>query len=72
MVTGGYLFPVGSSNADSTASRMVDSFRPLILQFPDDIGATRVATVDYVQQLSADLVQWPDDGMVVDGVGAVR
>jgi hypothetical protein len=69
VVTGGYLFPVGSSNADSTASRMVDSFRPLILQFPDDIGATRVATVDYVQQLSADLVQWPDNGMVVDGVG---
>ncbi len=69
VVTGGYLFPVGSANADETASRMVDSFRPLILQFPDDLGATRVATVDYVQQLSADLVQWPEDGMVVDGVG---
>ncbi len=69
VVTGGYLFPVGSANSDSTASRMVDSFRPLILQFPDDLGATRVATVDYVQQLSADLVQWPEDGMVVDGVG---
>ncbi len=69
VVTGGYLFPVGIAKGDSTTARVVDSFRPLILQFSDDLGITRMVTVDYVQQLSANLVQWPDEGIVVDGYG---
>ncbi len=37
VITGGYLFPVGDPNADDGAGR-IDFFRPLILQFPDDLG----------------------------------
>ena len=72
VVTGGYLFPVGSANTDTTAARMVDSFRPITLQFGHDLGAAGMATVDYVQQLEglgASLVEWPDDGIVVDAEG---
>ncbi len=72
VVTGGYLFPVGSANDDTTASRQVDNFRPLTLQFANDLGAASAATVDYVQQLEgigAAVVEWPDDGLVVDAKG---
>ena len=68
-VTGGYLFPVGSANTDSTATRQVDHFRPLTLQFPDDLGTTGHVTVDYVQHLAAETMQWPENGLVVDGFG---
>ena len=43
-ITGGYLFPTGSDTADDDPrpDREADFFRPLLLQFPDDLGRTSV------------------------------
>ena len=68
VVTGGYLFPVGQA-ADSIAMRQVAMFRPLMLQFPADLGATGMVTVDYLQEVSVQDFEWPDIGMVVDAYG---
>lgn len=70
VVGGGYLFPVGEA-ADTTADdhRQVASFRPLILQFPDDLGSTNSVMVDYAQDMTVEDVQWPESGIVVDGDG---
>lgn len=70
VVTGGYLFPVGAaSDTDLGEPTDVDFFRPLILQFPDDLGAASFARVDYRQDLTNDDVEFPDDGMLVPDVG---
>ena len=73
VVTGGYLFPVGSSSEVETpggGTRTVDFFRPLILQFPDDLGRSSLARVNYRQDLSAsDECTLPSGGLNVDAVG---
>ena len=54
VITGGYLFPVGVSGpkhghgiGHQKSQCGTDFFRPLILQFPDDLGRSSVARVDY-------------------------
>ena len=63
VVTGGYLFPVGSASENGP-----DFYRPLILQFPADLGSARVATVGFMAGATADSMDWPDDNLTVDGV----
>ena len=53
VVTSGYIFPVGSPNDDGP-----DSFRPLIMQFPDDLGNTGMASVSYLHDAMADSMEW--------------
>lgn len=53
VITGGYLFPVGSEGEPRDDNvpvnpRDADFFRPLILQFADDLDRSRLASVDYV------------------------
>ena len=52
VITGGYLFPTGivgeGRNDGPVGDRDVDFFRPLILQFPDDLGRAALARVNYV------------------------
>ena len=67
VVTGGYLFPVGSANTDSLSRQMVDFFRPLILQFPADLGRVGQATVSYLPDMEADSLEW--ENIVVDASG---
>ncbi len=62
VVTGGYLFPVGSANENGP-----DFYRPLILQFPADLGSARMATVGFMAGAVADSMDWPDDNLTVDG-----
>ena len=62
MVAGGYLFPVGSANESGP-----DNYRPLIMQFPADLGSTRIATVGFMAGAVADSMDWPDDYLTVDG-----
>ena len=73
IVTGGYLFPVGSEGEERddgvVGTRNVDFFRPLILQFPDDLGRSSVARVDYRQDLLPEDCEFPDEGIVVDAFG---
>jgi len=71
-VPSGYLFPVGTQGDERTegtggGDREVDYFRPLLLQFPDDLGRASVARVDYLQedQLPTAL-DLPEDGLLVD------
>ncbi len=47
LITGGYLFPVGTQGDPRTRGD-VDFFRPLILQFPDNLGRASVARGDYL------------------------
>jgi len=71
VVTGGYLFPVGAEGEprdEGGTTREVDFFRPLILQFPDDLGQTSQAQVDYRQDLTAADCDFPDGGLVVDAL----
>ncbi len=53
VVTSGYIFPVGSPKGDGP-----DSFRPLIMQFPDDLGNTGMASVSYLHDAIADSMEW--------------
>ncbi len=62
VVTGGYLFPVGSASENGP-----DFYRPLILQFPADLGSARMATVGFMAGATADSMDWPDDNLTVDG-----
>lgn len=68
VVTGGYLFPVGASGEEGgpVGTRDVDFFRPLLLQFPDDLGRSELARVDYRQDLASGQCTLPPGGMVVD------
>ena len=54
VISGGYLFPVGDAGpkhghgiGHSKSQCGTDFFRPLILQFPDDLGRASVARVDF-------------------------
>ncbi len=73
VVTGGYLFPVGSAGEERedgpVGQRDVDFFRPLLLQFPDDLGRSSLARVDYRQDLLMEDCEFPDAGLVVDAAG---
>ena len=76
VVTGGYLFPVGCQGESSTGNcndpvgaHDVDFFRPLILQFPDDLSRSTLARVDYRQDIQREDVEFPNDGLVVLAVG---
>jgi len=76
VVTGGYLFPVGCQGESSTGNcndpvgaRDVDFFRPLILQFPDDLSRSTLARVDYRQDLMRQDMAFPQNGLDVDAVG---
>ena len=52
VISGGYLFPVGAEGDDREGDENeVDFFRPLILQFPDDLGRSSTARVDYLEVL---------------------
>ena len=62
VVTGGYLFPVGNANETGP-----DYYRPLIMQFPADLGTARIATVGFMAGAVADSMDWPDQNLVVDG-----
>ena len=62
VVTGGYLFPVGNANETGP-----DYYRPLIMQFPADLGTTRIATVGFMAGAVANSMDWPDQNLVVDG-----
>lgn len=59
-VTGGYLFPVDTEE-EPREDREVDFFRPLILQFPDDLGRSTLARVDYLDDCEEEQ-QEDDDG----------
>lgn len=69
-VPAGYLFPVGTQGderTDGTGDREVDFFRPLLLQFPDDLGRASVARVDYLQEDQLpQALELPEDGLIVD------
>ena len=87
VITGGYLFPVGIQGEPRDdgvpGNRDVDFFRPLILQFPDDLGRSSLARVNYigaggdagenipatVETLYPEDAEWPDEGLVVDDIG---
>ena len=62
VVTGGYLFPVGSADESGP-----DYYRPLIMQFPADLGSTRMATVGFMADAKADSMDWPAGNLSVDG-----
>ena len=68
LVTGGYLFPVGTHPTEGE-DRQVHHFRPLILQFPDDLGGTSTAGVEYLPGMDGDDVDFPAAGIVVNAVG---
>lgn len=57
---GGYLFPVGGTENDA------NFFRPLLLQFPDDLGRSSLARVDYRDDLLNEDLEFPETGIVVD------
>ena len=64
-VSGGYVFPVGSVSMGEADER-VSVFRPLILQFPTDLGPVRMVTVGTAEDLAASDLAWPEEGLVVD------
>ncbi len=68
VVTGGYLFPVGAPKDPEDAGRQVDRFRPMTLQFSDDLVSERLATVSALG-VERDDLEWPEDGIIVDGSG---
>jgi hypothetical protein len=76
LITGGYLFPVGTqgdNRDDGTGGqRDVDFFRPLILQFPDDLGRSSVSRVDYRTDLTNADLEWPAADLVVDDAGGTE
>ena len=55
VITGGYLFPVGvlgdPRQDGQPGRRNVDLFRPLILQFPDDLGRSSVSVPFSLSQM---------------------
>ncbi len=66
-VTSGYIFPVGTAR-DTTAERVVDAYRPLILQLSaDEVAVPNSATVQYLDAMTAADMEWPEAGLVVDG-----
>ena len=66
----GYLFPVGvrrgQSGVCSEDDTQVDCFRPLTLHFPDHLGRSSLARVELREDLAAEDLEFPDEGIVVD------
>ena len=64
VVVDGYLFPVGTVDAEGMVY-----FRPLIIQFPSELGSTREISVSYASDMTAADMEWPEGNLTVDGVG---
>ncbi len=60
---GGYIFPTGS--ASMVDGESISQFLPLMLQFPNDLGTTKIVTVDIARELAAAGLDWPEEGLVV-------
>ncbi len=63
VLTGGYLFPVGSMNQYAGP----DFYRPLMMQFSNDLGELRMASVTYMPHMNSDSLALPEEGLTVDG-----
>lgn len=80
IVTGGYLFAVGTEGDDRTGDgsgntgRVVDFFRPAILQFADDLGRAVTTRFDYEDPIDMSAKAEADDKYVnaPDGDGVYR
>lgn len=67
VVLSGYFFPTGFPKLNEIASRDVDLFRPLTMQFPDQIAANR-ASVQMASYPSG-FFTWPEENLVVADTG---
>ncbi len=62
-MSGGYLFPVGGMSGD------MSHYRPLILQFEDDLASTDTVTVSSMMASEDAMPQWPSDNILVPAMG---
>ena len=60
---GGYIFPTGS--ASMVDGESISQFLPLMLQFPNDLGTTKIVTVDPSGNSQPPGLDWPEEGLVV-------
>ncbi len=72
LMEGGYLFPVGAEeevvvDPETNTTAIVAFFRPLILEFPDDLGRQSLARVDYLDPDERPSFEF--DSLVVDAGG---